>query len=706
MKLGFAVLSLLLVWSAPAFAAAPASAPAAPAKASAAGDPYLWLESVTGKKALAWVHVQDARSKKALSEDPEFKTMEARFRAILDSKEKIPFVQKIGDRYYNFWRDEEHQKGLWRRTTLAEYRKEHPAWETVIDLDALAKAEKESWHWEGANPLPPDYSVCLVSLSRGGADANVVREFNLKSREFVKGGFTLPEAKSNTAWKNRDEMWLGTDFGPGSMTTSGYPRLVRLWKRGTPFSAAKLVYEGKLQDVGVGGFHDFTPGFERDFISRAPTFFTNELFLVEDGKPVKIEKPDDADAGVHREWLLVRLRTDWSVGGKTWPGGSLLATHLDDFLAGKRDFESLFTPTERKSLDSYSTTLHTIILNELDNVKSRTEVLRNDGRGWTRSSIPAPSEFAAMSASGVDDFESDDYFLIVTDFLTPTTLYLGAAGVGSPQPLKHSPHFFDSKGLKVSQHEAISKDGTHVPYFEVARAGLKNDGTAPTLLTGYGGFEIALVPSYSGLTGSGWLEKGGVFVVANIRGGGEFGPRWHEAALKAHRMRAYEDFAAVAEDLIRSNVTSAAHLGCIGGSNGGLLVGNMLTHYPDLFGAIVCESPLLDMKRYNHLLAGASWMGEYGNPDLPKEWAFIRTFSPYANVKKGIHYPPTLFTSSTRDDRVHPGHARKMVAKMEAQGHDVLYYENVEGGHAGSADNKQLAFMNAMAYTFLWRHLK
>ncbi|HTM57330.1 MAG TPA: prolyl oligopeptidase family serine peptidase [Candidatus Udaeobacter sp.] len=707
MKLCLAVSCLLTLFSMPALAATTSKvASSAKAKGGANADPYLWLENVTGTKALAWVKEQDVRSKKALAESPEFEAMNARFRTILDSKEKIPFVEKIGDRYYNFWRDDEHPRGLWRRTTLAEYRKDHPAWESVLDLDALDKSEKENWVWKGANPLPPDYTLCLVSLSRGGADAVVVREFDLKTREFVKGGFTLPEAKSNTAWKNKDELWMGTDSGPGSMTTSGYPNVVKVWKRGTPPSAAKLVYQGKVADVGSGGFHDFTPGFERDFIQRAPTFFTNELFLVQGGKPVKIEKPDDADAGVHREWLLIRLRTDWSVGGKTWPGGALLATRLDDFLAGKREFEALFTPTERKSLDGYSTTLHTILLNELDNVKSRIEVLRHDGRGWTRSSIPAPSEFGAMGASGVDDFESDDYFLTVTDFLTPTTLFIGTAGTGSPERLKHSPSFFDAKGLRISQHEAVSKDGTHVPYFQVARGDLKNDGTAPTMLNGYGGFEVSNTPTYSGLLGSGWLEKGGVFVLANIRGGGEFGPKWHEAALKANRLRAYEDFAAVGQDLIQRKVTSPAHLGCIGGSNGGLLVGNMLTQYPELFGAIVCESPLLDMKRYNHLLAGASWMGEYGNPDLPKEWAFIRTFSPYANAKKDAHYPPTLFTSSTRDDRVHPGHARKMVAKLEAQGHDVLYYENVEGGHAGSADNKQLAFMTAMAYTFLWQHLK
>jgi prolyl oligopeptidase len=545
-----------------------------------------------------------------------------------------------------------------------------------------------------------------VSLSRGGADAQVTREFDLGTKSFVRDGFTLPEAKSNSGWHDHDALYVGTDFGPGSMTTSGYPRVVKLWKRGTPLTSATTVYEGKPEDVGVGVAHDFTPGFERDLISRDITFYSNELFLLRDGKPVKIEKPDDANASVHREWLLIQLRTDWTAGGRTWPAGALLATRLDDFLAGKRAFDMLFEPTARKSLAGYSTTMNCIILNELDNVKTRLYVLSREGDAWKRSPIPGLPEFGSIGASAIDDLHSDDYFLTVTDFLTPPSLYLGTAGGGAPEKLKHTPPFFDPAGLEVSQHEAVSKDGTRVPYFEVAPANLKLDGTAPTMLTAYGGFEVSSLPYYSGVLGTGWLKQGGVFVLANIRGGGEFGPPWHQAALKANRPRAYEDFAAVAEDLVARRVTSAKHLGCIGGSNGGLLVGNMLTTYPQLFAAIVCESPLLDMRRYSKLLAGASWMGEYGDPDKPEEWSYIRTFSPYENVKADGQYPPTLFTSSTRDDRVHPGHARKMVAKMEAQKHDVLYYENVEGGHAGSADNKQYAFMTALAYTFLLQHLR
>jgi prolyl oligopeptidase len=680
--------------------------PAPHARITAPEDPYMWLEAVTGKKALDWVAQQDARSKHALTETDAFKAMDARFLSILDSKEKIPYVGKIGEYYYNFWRDRDHPRGLWRRTTLAEYRKSQPAWETVLDVDSLGRIEKESWVWEGANPLPPDYARCLVSLSRGGADARVVREFDLTTRSFVTDGFVLPEAKSSTGWRDKDVVYVGTDFGPGSLTTSGYPREIKSWTRGTPLTAASLVYEGKPEDVSVFVYRDLTPGFERDFAVRGITFFTNEMFLLRDGKTIKIEKPDDADANVHREWLLIQLRTDWTLAGKTWPAGALLATRFDDFLAGKREIEALFVPTERKSLAGYSTTLHTIIVNELDNVKNRLYVLRNDGSGWSRTPISGLPEFGSIDASAVDDLTSDDYFLTITDFLTPTSLHLGTAGGGAAEKLKQTPSFFEAGGYEVSQHEAISKDGTRVPYFQVAPRDLKSDGSAPAVLTGYGGFEVSEVPYYSGSVGSGWLERGGVFALANIRGGGEFGPKWHQAALKANRPRAYEDFIAVAEDLVRRKVTSPQHLGCMGGSNGGLLVGNMLTMRPDLFGAIVCESPLLDMRRYSKLLAGASWMGEYGDPDQPDEWAFIRTFSPYQNLKRTAAYPPTLVTSSTRDDRVHPGHARKLVAKMEAQGHDVLYYENVEGGHAGSADNKQFAFMRALAYTFLWEHLK
>ena len=669
-------------------------------------DPYLWLEDVTGDSALTWVGQRNAESTKELAESEEFKAMNARMLDILNSTAKIPYVTKIGPYFYNHWKDKDHERGLWRRTTLDEYAKDEPAWETVLDLDALSKAENENWVWHGADPLPPDYTRCLLSLSRGGADADVVREFDLVQKSFVDKGFFVPEAKSAFNWKDENVLFLGTDFGPGSMTSSGYPRIVKEWRRGTPMDAATVVYEGEPEDVWIGGYRDHTPGFERDFVSRAITFYTNELYVRRDGKLVKIDKPDDANASVHRQWLLLELRSDWTVGGKTWPAGALLAANFDDFLGGKRTFDMLFEPTERKSLAEFAPTRDAIILNELDNVRNKLYVLRYTEGAWTRTPMNGLPEFGAIKVSAVDSRESDDYWLTIADFTTPTSLHLGAAGAGAAKKLKQTPVYFDASHLAVTQHEAVSKDGTRVPYFLVSPKKLKLDGTAPTLLYGYGGFEVSEMPSYSGVRGAGWLESGGVLAVANIRGGGEFGPKWHQAALKANRTRAYEDFIAVGEDLVRRKITSPRHLGCMGGSNGGLLVGNMLTMRPDLWGAIVCQVPLLDMQRYNKLLAGASWMGEYGNPDEPEEWKFIQGFSPYHNVKTDVKYPRTLFTTSTRDDRVHPGHARKMVAKMRDQGHDVVYYENIEGGHGGAATNKQSAYMWALAYTFLRNQLQ
>jgi prolyl oligopeptidase len=668
-------------------------------------DPALWLEDVTGDKSMEWVRAQNARSTQELAQSAEFKTLDDKFLSILNSNERIPYVTKIGDRYYNFWRDAQHERGLWRRTTLEEYRKPSPAWETVLDLDSLGAAEKESWVWEGANTLEPENRLCLISLSRGGADARVVREFDLVTKQFVANGFTLPESKSDAGWLDKDHLYVAVAFDSSTMTTSGYSRIVKEWRRGTPLSSASLVYECPVTDVGAGAYRDHTPGFERDFVSRIITFYSNELFQRRDGKLVKIEKPDEDDASVWREWLIVQLRKPWTVGGKTFPAGSLVTAKFDDFIAGKRDMQALFTPTARTSLSGYSSTRNTLLLTVLDNVRSRVYVAKPGAKAWAIAPVAGLPEYGTIDAGGVDNLSTDDYWLTITDFLTPTSLSLASAAKPGREKLKQTPAFFDGSRHEVTQHEAVSADGTHIPYFEVAPKGLVLDGHAPTVLTGYGGFEVSEQPYYSGVQGSGWLERGGVMVVANIRGGGEFGPAWHEGGVKENRHHCYEDFSAVAKDLVTRKVTSPAHLGCIGGSNGGLLVGNMLTQYPDLFGAVVCQAPLLDMQRYSHLLAGASWMGEYGDPDVPEQWAYIQKFSPYHLLKDDVKYPRTLFTSSTRDDRVHPGHARRMVHKMEAMGSDVLYYENIEGGHGGAANNKQQAFMSALAFTFLWRQL-
>lgn len=669
-----------------------------------ANDPYAWLEDVEGQKQLDWVRAQNAKAEAEIASTPAFKELEASILAILDSDAKIPGVQKIGPYYYNFWKDKQHERGLWRRTTLEEYRKPQPQWETVLDLDALNKAEGKNWVWHGADCRKPDYTRCLIALSRGGADADETREFDLTTKTFLKDGFYRPEAKGGLGWKDADTVYVFTDFGEGSMTTSGYPRIVKEWKRGTPLSAASVVYEGKPDDMYIAAFHDDTPGFQRDFVSRTLAFYNDELFLRgADGQLVKIDVPNSVNKGAFREWLTLELREPWTVGGKTYKAGSLLVSRIDDFMAGKREFDVLFEPTDRTSLASFTFTRHHLVLNVLEDVKNKLSVLTPGEGGWKKSAFVGAPAFGTLGVSAVDADESDAVWLTATDYLTPTTLSLAEIGK-QPEQLKTMPAFFDGSKDVIEQHFATSKDGTKVPYFVVRPKDLKLDGNTPTLLYGYGGFEVSLTPAYSGAVGKGWLEKGGVYVVANIRGGGEYGPRWHQAALKANRHKAYEDFAAVAQDLVARKITTAKRLGTQGGSNGGLLMGNMLTQYPELFGAVVVQVPLLDMKRYSHLLAGASWMAEYGNPDTA-DWDYIRTFSPYHLFDPAKTYPATLFTTSTRDDRVHPGHARKMMAKMLEAGKDVRYYENIEGGHGGAANNAQAAHMSALAYTFLWQQL-
>ena len=675
-------------------------------------DPFIWLEDITGKRPLDWVRKQNAESEKQLTHSNTFEKLERRLLGILDSKERIPMVSEIGGRLYNFWRDAANPKGLWRRTSMEQYRQDHPVWETVLDLDALAEGENENWVWHGAKVLQPEDRFCLVSLSRGGADADVVREFDLKTKQFVIGGFSLPEAKSWVSWKTKDTLLVATDCGPDSLTTSGYPRTVREWDRGTPLENARILYEGLPEDMSVVGWHDPTPGYERNFVTRQMTFWTDEFFLQKNGHLIKIQKPDDANAVVHRDWLLIELRSDWTRGATTYKAGSLLAANLEHFLAqgDSLPLHILYEPTERTSLVAFSTTRNNILLKTLDNVKSRIVILHYHDGTWHKEDLPGVPDVATASISAVNKLESDDYFLTVATPLIPTILSFGTLSDDRnhppPEKLKQSPSFFKSDGLSVRQYETTSKDGTRIPYFQIGPKNLSYNGSTPTLLYGYGGFEIPLLPSYNSLTGAAWLEQGNVYVIANIRGGGEFGPTWHQAALRDKRPRAYEDFIAVAEDVIQRKVTSPQHLGVKGGSNGGLLVGNMYTMRPDLFGAVVCQVPLLDMQRFHKLLAGASWMGEYGNPDIPEEWQFIKRFSPYHNFLKTRSYPPILITTSTRDDRVHPGHARKMTALLEAAGKDVLYYENIEGGHGGAADNQQRAFMDALSWSFLETQLK
>ena len=694
------------------------AAPAGPD--SAADDPLLWLEEVQGERALAWVRARNAESRALLTRHPRFAAMRDSFRQILDSRDRIPYFVRRGDALYNFWRDADHPRGLWRRTTLAGFRQPAPAWDTVLDLDALARAEGENWVWAGATCLGPQHERCLVKLSRGGADASVVREFNSVSKRFVTGGFALPEAKTDIVWIDADTVYVGTDFGPGSLTDSGYPRLVKRWRRGQALAQAVTVFEGRAQDVAAGVSVDPTPGYRRTVFSRATDFYNNEQFLLAGETLQRINIPSDASIGFWRDRALLQLRSDWAAGSQRWPAGSLLVGDAAAILAAADGaamppLQALFTPSATRSLAGYSTTASQVLVEVLDQVAGRLEAWRPalaDGvERWVRRDIPAPFP-GTLHGSALHDPEqqpdalAEAFTLTYTDFLTPESLLLGRTDSPALETLKARPAFFDTTGMKVEQRFARSRDGTRVPYFIVWPRGARADGKNPTLLYGYGGFEVSQQPFYSAGFGAAWFQQGGVLVVANIRGGGEFGPAWHQAATQAGKQNSYDDFAAVAEDLIASQVSSPAHLGIQGGSNGGLLVAAVMLQRPELFGAVLCQVPLLDMRRYHRLLAGASWMAEYGDPDQPAEWAWISKYSPYQNVKPGQGLPRVLFTTSTRDDRVHPGHARKMAARMMEQGHAPLYYENIEGGHAGAADNSQKADMMALEFAFLWQQLQ
>jgi prolyl oligopeptidase len=590
----------------------------------------------------------------------------------------------------------------------------------VLDLDALGAAEGENWVWGGAVGLAPRHERVLIALSRGGADAAVVREFDTVAKAFVPGGFVLPEAKSQVEWIDADHVYVGTDVGPGSMTRSGYPRTIRRWTRGTTLADAPTVFEVEAGDMVARVSVDTTPGHERTVFARLIDFYRQQRCLLDGDALRPLDVPEDASiefwnsAGDPVDTLLIDLRSDWDVAGRRYPAGALLAADSAAYLAGERRFDLLFEPTATRSLAGYATTRSHVVVAVLDNVASRLHEWRRGAGGFTRREIAAPfpgtlGVAALHDPTLLDDSLAERYLLSYSDFLTPDTLGLGQTGDDARETLKSQPAHFDARGMQVEQQFATSADGTKVPYFVVWPSGIgptsPADGSAPTLLYGYGGFEISMQPGYRPGYGLGWLARGGVLVFANIRGGGEYGPAWHRAALREHKQRSYDDFIAVAEDLVARRITSPDRLGIEGGSNGGLLVGAVLVQRPELFNAVVCKVPLLDMRRYHRLLAGASWMAEFGDPDAPADWDFISRYSPYQNLRPEAHYPELLITTSTRDDRVHPGHARKMAAKMIDQGHAELYHENIEGGHGGAADNAQRAHVQALQLSYLWRRL-
>ncbi|BBY06934.1 prolyl oligopeptidase family serine peptidase [Mycobacterium noviomagense] len=663
-------------------------------------DPYLWLEDITGDDALNWVR---ARNDPTVAEfgGPDFERMRAEALEVLDTDARIPYVRRRGEFLYNFWRDAANPRGLWRRTTLESYRTDNPDWDVLIDVDELGRVDGEKWVWGGATVIEPDYTRALIGLSRGGSDAAVVREFDMVSMSFVSDGFVLPEAKTYMTWADPDTVLLGTDFGEGSLTESGYPRMVKRWRRGQPLAEAQTLFEGSRSDVLVAASVDRTPGFERTLLRRAIDFFNDEVYelrgLRDNPELIRIDAPTDATVSVHRQWLLIELRTDWFTGTVSYTAGSLLAADYEQFLAGTAPLQVVFEPDEHTCLHQYAWTRDRLFVVTLADVASRVETVTPGS--WQRTPVPGLPAATNTVIAAVDD-TGDEFFLDSSGFDTPSRLLRGTAD-GSLRQIKSAPAFFDADGLDVTQHFVASEDGTSIPYFVVR----PRDACGPTLLSGYGGFEVARTPGYDGVLGRLWLARGGTYVLANIRGGGEYGPRWHTQAMREGRQLVAEDFAAVARDLVERGITTVDQLGAQGGSNGGLLMGIMLTQYPQLFGALVCQVPLLDMRRFHLLLAGASWVAEYGDPDDPAAWEFISKYSPYHHVSSDVRYPPVLITTSTRDDRVHPGHARKMTAALEAAGQRVWYYENIEGGHAGAADNAQIAFKAALCFSFLWRML-
>jgi len=671
-------------------------------------DPYLWLEDVEGEKALDWVREQNKISQAEIEAHPEFRNIQEQTLKILQSDDRIPYFRRRGEYLYNFWQDAKHTRGIWRRTTWSEYAKEDPKWETVLDIDALAEKENANWVYKGVEVLEPSLDLAILRLSPGGKDASVYREFSIPEKKFVEGGFELKEAKSDLTWLDKDTTLVSTDFGEGTLTESGYPRIVKLWKRGQPLCDAKTLFEGEKSDVGCWPFTMRNLNGTYGFIRRSMTFYKGIYYHVNltDGSVKQLDLPEDARVSdLYENQLLLRLKSDWEVCSKQFGQGDLVSLNFNELLAGNLQPTLVHRPDQRSSIASTDVTADGVLVNLLSDVSSKLLHYKLTDGKWQNEEIATELSNGVIYTSNTS-FEHSDFVLSFQNQLTPSTQFHLKTTDCPPNKLKQEPSWFDSENLQVQQNWATSKDGTKVPYFLVSQKDLKLNGKNPTLLYAYGGFEISMRPWYNSTLGSGWLSRGGVYVLANIRGGGEFGPKWHQSALKTNRNKAYEDFFAIAEDLIAEKVTSPQHLGIQGGSNGGLLTGVAFTKRPDLFNGVVCQVPLLDMKRYDKLLAGHSWVAEYGDPDEKEIWKFWQDWSPYQNVFKDKKYPKVLITTSTKDDRVHPGHARKMVARMKEQGHPVLYYENIEGGHAGAANLKQRAYSISLAYAYLLQQLQ
>lgn len=674
-------------------------------------DPYLWLEEVEGEKALDWVKERNKVSEGQLKSDPQFASIEKDFRRILLAKDRLPGISYMKGYVYNFWQDDKNVRGVWRRTKLDDYRKAIVNWETIIDVDQLAKKENENWVWKGTNCLAPEEKRCLVYLSRGGKDASVVREFDLENKSFVKNGFLVPEAKSRVEWISQDKLFVATDFGPGSMSKAGYPRQLKVWNRGTPLKSAKPVVEVSENEMSVDATAFDDPGRKWYVIDQNIDFYRSRHSLfTSEGKLVDLPVPQDAIIhGTHEGHLLFSLRTELKgADSKVFKAGSLLALNLSNTSGGP---ELVYEPLPKTSIDEVGVTKNSIMIGVLENVQNRIYKVQKVEGVWQATRMQGQDretfKDGNLSLSSTNSLE-EVFVARHEDFLSPPSIVIGEdSGKGVYlYKAKTSPSRFDASNMMTEQFEATSADGTRIPYFVIHKVDMKFDGKNPTVLYGYGGFQISMTPYYLNATGKVWLEKqSGVYVVANIRGGGEFGPEWHEAAVKTNRQKAFDDFIAVAEDLIARKITSKKQLAIMGGSNGGLLVGAVMTERPDLFKAVVCQVPLLDMLRYHKLLAGHSWVAEYGDPDVIEEREALLKYSPYQNMRKNLKYPMVFFLTSTKDDRVHPGHARKMMARMMEYGKPALYWENTEGGHAGAANLEQRIKSSALQWTFLVQQL-
>jgi prolyl oligopeptidase len=673
-------------------------------------DPYLWLEDVLGEKSLDWVRAENARSLGVLQADPRFETAEARALGIYNATDKLVYADRMGDEMHDFWRDENNVRGVWRKTSVDAYASGSPIWETVLDVDALAEAEGRNWVYKGRNCLI-SAGRCVVSLSDGGTDSVILREFDLANMQFVEGGFESPNAKQWVDWLNADTLMIATDFGPDSINTSGYPRQIRLWNRGTQLSEARQVFEGPATDAFEFPLVSHRDDGTHALVMQGPDFFTQTLYLLNENETLTpLLLPQDVSMqGFMDDRLIVSLRSDWVVGDETVVSGSVVAINIADLVSGtpEASLQVVYAPDAVSSVQSVTVTRDRIYIALLSNVTGRLLTAMPGGEAWVLSEVALP-ENGTLKVQAADD-TANDVFVSFESFLQPESLYRVMEG-GEVRLVQALPERFDPAGFVTEQKFASAPDGVQIPYFLIRPKDLVLDGQRPTLLYAYGGFEASSTPGYTFPIGNSpnmtsWLEAGGTLVVANIRGGGEFGPAWHQAALKENRQVAFDDMIAVAEHLIETGLTSPRRLGAMGRSNGGLLMGAMLTQRPELFNAIVCGVPLLDMLRYHQLLAGASWIAEYGNPDVPEEAAFISEWSPYQKMGELEEYPEVLFYSSTRDDRVHPGHGRKMAAKMRELGHPFLYYENIEGGHAGSSDLTQRAFMDSLQIVFLMQKL-